>query len=124
MVINIFELFNSIDENVWFIPVLLIMIYFFWFRTINYQEPINREANVVDRLFSGLNHLLMSNLRRLVFLDLAIIIISFSIMLILDSTIQQEFDNLPYFLFPLFFVIGLIGGGLFLAGIPRRLRRG
>jgi hypothetical protein len=114
MEINIFELFNSIDENVWFIPVLLIMIYFFWLRTINYQEPINRKANVVDRLFSGLNHLLMSNLRRLVFLDLAIIIISFSIMLILDSAIQQEFDNLPYFIFPLFFVIGLIGAGLLL----------
>ena len=114
MEINIFELFNSIDENVWFSPVLLIIIYFFWFRTINYQEPVNREANVADRLFSGLNHLLMSNLRCIVFIDLAIIIISFSIMLILDSAIQQEFDNLPYFIFPLFFVIGLIGAGLLL----------
>ena len=114
MVIDINELFKTIDENVWLVPVLLIILYFFWFHTINYQEPVNREAKIIDRLFSGLNHLLMSNLRRLVFIDLATIIISLSAMLILDSTLRPEFDNLPYFLVPLFFVIGLIGGGLLL----------
>jgi len=84
MEIEINKLFKTIDENVWLIPVLLIILYFFWLHTINYQEPVNREAKLIDRLFSGLNHLLMSNLRRLVFIDLATIIITLSTMLLLD----------------------------------------
>jgi hypothetical protein len=118
---ELIKLVNSISDNIWVIPILLLISYFVWSRTINYQEPKKREINIFDRYFSGLNHLLMSNLRKLIFIDFVVIIISLFTMLILDSTINPNYDILPYFLLPFIFVIGLLGGGLLLmAKLSRR----